>query len=436
MYALIDCNNFYASCERVFQPQLEKRPIVVLSNNDGCIIARSNEAKVLGIPMGIPVFQVEALLRQHQVKVFSSNYALYGDLSHRVMQSLQAFAPAMEVYSIDEAFLDLRKIPFYDLEKWAQTLKQNIQQWTGIPISIGIAPTKTLAKIANRYAKAFLPSEGIFIIEDDPTAEIALAATPIEDVWGIGRRYKRLLHSHQIFNAFQLVQAPESWIQKHLKVVGLRMLRELRGEVCYGLTLEPHPKKGICVSRSFRQATSHFETIQEVVSTFAARCGEKLRKQKSCANLLYLFLFTNAYQDASPPQMYSKVICLPVATHNSFELVKMALTALDLIFKEEYRYKKVGIMVTGITPESHVQTSLFDKPDPQHLNQKRVLKAVDALNRKLGRDKIRIAIQGYGWQPSQAHRSPCYTTRWEDIPTIDERRDFRGKPLPPRRHKD
>lgn len=427
MYALIDCNNFYASCERVFRPDLEKKPVVVLSNNDGCIISRSDEAKALGISMGVPLFQIQSLVKRHDIKVFSSNYALYGDLSNRVMQSLHQLVPQLEVYSIDEAFLDLRQMPYHDLYALGQQIRQKIRQWTGIPVSVGIAPTKTLAKVANRYIKTHAKNEGVFVIEDNFTADIALAATPIEEVWGVGRRYGRFLASHEIHTAFDLVQMPDSWIQQHLKIVGLRMVRELHGEVCYGLDLEPHPKKGICVSRSFQNTVIDLLPIQEAVATFAARCGEKLRKQKSCANLLHLFLFTNPHRENDPQYFGSKVLQFPVATNSGFDLVAMALRALDLLFKEGYRYKKAGIMVSGIVPENNVQTALFDLQEPKRLKDHRVFQTVDALNRKLGRDKIRIATQGNNPSTHQAFRSPCYTTRWEDLLVIDERIDFRGK---------
>ncbi|WP_428663270.1 Y-family DNA polymerase [Runella sp.] len=429
MYALIDCNNFYASCERVFRPDLDKKPIVVLSNNDGCVIARSEEAKKLNIPMGVPLFQIEPLIKKHNVAVFSSNYALYGDLSNRVMQSLHQLVPQIEVYSIDEAFLDLRQMPYHDLYAFGQLIRQKIKQWTGIPISIGIAPTKTLAKVANRYVKAHCSDEGVFIIEDEPTADIALSGTPIEEVWGVGRRYARFLTGHEIHTAFDLVQMPDSWIQKHLKIVGLRMVRELRGEVCYGLDLEPHPKKGICVSRSFQHTVTDLLPIQEAVATFASRCGEKLRKQKSVANLLHLFLFTNPHREQDPQYFGSKVLQFPIATNSSFDLVEMALRALKLLFKEGYRYKKAGIMVSGIVPENNIQTTLFDLGESKRIKDHRVFKAVDALNRKLGRDKIRIATQGSGLTTHQAFRSPCYTTRWEDLLVIDERIDYRGRSI-------
>ncbi|AEI51617.1 Y-family DNA polymerase [Runella slithyformis] len=427
MYALIDCNNFYASCERVFRPDLEKKPVVILSNNDGCIISRSDEAKALGIGMGVPLFQIQSLVKRHDITVFSSNYALYGDFSNRVMQSLFQLVPQLEVYSIDEAFLDLRQMPYHDLYALGQDIRHKIRQWTGIPVSLGIAPTKTLAKAANRYVKAHVKEEGVFVIEDNFTADIVLAATPIEEVWGVGRRYGRFLVSHEIRTAFDLVQMPDAWIQQHLKIVGRRMVRELRGEVCYSLDLEPHPKKGICVSRSFQNTVIDVLSIQEAVATFAARCGEKLRRQKSRANILHLFLFTNPHHENDPQYFGSKVLQFPTATNSSFDLVAMAHRALDLVFKAGYRYKKVGVMVSGIVPENTIQTALFDVHEPKRLKDHRIFQTVDALNRTLGRDKIRIAAQGNGPSTHQAFRSPCYTTRWEDMLVIDERINFRGK---------
>lgn len=377
--------------------------------------------------MGVPIFQIRSLIKQHKVTVFSSNYALYGDLSNRVMVSLHKLVPQLEVYSIDEAFLDLRQMPYHDLYALGHEIRQKIRQWTGIPISVGIAPTKTLAKAANRYVKAHAKDKGVFVIEDNFTADIALSATPIEEVWGVGRRYGRFLVSHEIHSAFDLVQMPDSWIQQHLKIVGLRRVRELRGEVCYGPDLEQHPKKGICVSHTFQNTITDMRTVQEAIATFAARCGEKLHRQKSCANLLHLFLFTNPYRENDPQYFGSKVLQFPIATNSSFDLVAVAQRALELLFKEGFRYKKAGIMVSGIVPENNVQTALFDLEEPKRLKDHRVFQTVDALNRKLGRNKIRISTQGNGPSTHQAFRSPYYTTRWEDLLVIDESIDFREK---------
>lgn len=415
MFALLDCNNFYVSCERVFDAKLEGKPVVVLSNNDGCVIARSNEAKALGVQMGAPAFLMQELFDKHQVEVFSSNYALYGDMSDRVMKTLSELVPSMEVYSIDKAFLDLRNMPYENLEELALHIRQTVRQWTGIPVSIGIAPTKTLAKIANQYAKKYQPQRGVYLIDTDTDAEKALLATPIEDVWGIGRRYSEMLRKQHIINALQLANANEEWVRQKMKVVGVRMLRELQGEICYQLDTEPAPKKGICVSRSFGKSLSEPKPIEEAVATFAARCAAKLRKQQSCAHILHVFLYTNPNRPDQPQYFNSKVLHLPTATSSSFEIIRYALRGLELIFKEGFHYKKAGVMISGIVPENQVQISLFDGRKRQLDTQ--AMRALDELNRRMGRDTVRVAVQGFdrNWHLRQERKSRCYTTRWQEL---------------------
>lgn len=415
MFGLIDCNNFYVSCERVFNAKLEGKPVVVLSNNDGCVIARSNEAKALGIKMGALAFEMQDFFDKNKVEVFSSNYALYGDMSNRVMTTIAEMVPGMEVYSIDEAFIDFRNMPYENLEELAKKIRATVKQYTGIPVSIGISPTKTLAKIANCYAKKYFPQKGVYQIDSDTDAEIALVNTPIEEVWGIGYRYAKMLNENNIFNALQLTQAKEEWIRQKMSVVGVRMLRELQGEVCYSLENEPEPKKGICVSRSFGKSSKDVKIITEAVSTFAARVGEKLRKQKSCAHILHVFLYTNQHRAEEPQYFNSKVLQLPTSTASTFEIIRYALRGLELIFKPGYNYKKVGVMISGIVPENQVQISLFDARK-RELDAK-AMKAMDALNRTMGRDTVKVATQGFGrgWELRQERKSQCYTTRWQDI---------------------
>jgi DNA polymerase V len=414
MFGLLDCNNFYVSCERAFNAKMEKKPVVVLSNNDGCIIARSNEAKALGLKMGDLAFEKEAFFAKNHVEVFSSNYALYGDMSNRVMATIAEWVPGLEVYSIDEAFIDFSNMPYENLEELAQKIRLTVKQYTGIPVSVGIAPTKTLAKVANRYAKKYLPEKGVYQIDSDTDAEIALVNTPVEDVWGIGYRYAKMLNENGIFNALQLSTAKEEWIRQKMHVVGVRMLRELQGEVCYSLENEPAPKKGICVSRSFGRSTKDVKVITEAVATFAARVGEKLRKQKSCAHIIHVFLYTNPHKD-EPQYFNSKVLQLPTSTNSTFEIIRYALRGLELIFKPGYNYKKAGVMISGIVPENQVQISLFDVRK-RELDAK-AMKAMDALNRSMGRDTVKVATQGFGrdWQLRQERKSQCYTTRWQEI---------------------
>lgn len=418
MFSLVDCNNFYVSCERVFNAKLEGKPVVILSNNDGCIIARSNEAKALGLKMGDLAFEKEAFFEKNGVQVFSSNYALYGDMSDRVMKTIAQMVPGMEVYSIDEAFIDFHNMPYEDLEALAQRIRKTVKQYTGIPVSIGIAPTKTLAKVANRYAKKHLPHLGIYQIDADHDAEKALVNTPVEDIWGVGYKYAKMLNAHQIFNALELTQAKEEWIRQKMHVVGVRMLRELQGEICYQLDNEPTPKKGICVSRSFGHSQQDVKIITEAVATFAARVGEKLRKQKSCAHIVHVFLYTNPHKD-EPQYFNSKVLKLPTSTSSTIEIIRYALRGLELIFKPGFNYKKAGVMISGIVPENQVQIGLFDT-HKREIDTK-AMKALDELNRRMGRDTVKIAVQGFGrdWQLRQERKSRCYTTCWQELLEVD-----------------
>jgi DNA polymerase V len=418
MFGLVDCNNFYVSCERVFNAKLEGKPVVVLSNNDGCLIARSNEAKALGLKMGDLAFEKEVFFEKNGVQVFSSNYALYGDMSDRVMKTIAQMVPGMEVYSIDEAFIDFHNMPYEDLEALAQRIRKTVKQYTGIPVSIGIAPTKTLAKVANRYAKKHLPHLGIYQIDSDHDAEKALVNTPVEDIWGVGYKYAKMLNAHHIFNALELTQAKEEWIRQKMHVVGVRMLRELQGEICYQLDNEPTPKKGICVSRSFGHSQRDVKIITEAVATFAARVGEKLRKQKSCAHLVHVFLYTNPHKD-EPQYFNSKVLQLPTSTSSTIEIIRYALRGLELIFKPGFNYKKAGVMISGIVPENQVQIGLFDT-HKREIDTK-AMKALDELNRRMGRDTVKIAVQGFGrdWQLRQERKSRCYTTRWQELLEVE-----------------
>jgi DNA polymerase V len=429
MFALVDCNNFYASCERVFNPSLENKPVVVLSNNDGCVIARSNEAKAIGIKMGEPAFKIEEFIKKNEVAVYSSNYALYGDMSDRVMKTLNEFAPQLEIYSIDEAFIDLSNMPYIDLFDYCKMIRQKVKQYTGIPVSIGIAPTKTLAKLANRYVKKHRREVGVCILDNDIDTVIALQATDVEDIWGVGRQYAKLLQSNNIFTAYDFVNTPKNWIQKHLKIVGLRTQQELNGKSCISLDLQPEPKKVILNSRSFGQNQTDLGVIKEAVANFAARCGEKLRKQNSCATLVHVFIHTNAFKTDDPQYFNSKIIQLPLASAHTPELIAAAHLALDLIFKSGFRYKKAGVMVSGIVPDNQLQTNLFHEPKNTEKDRKMMAK-IDILNKLMGRDKVKFAAQGFGrtWKLRQEHKSQCYTTRIDEILIIkDEVLGINGK---------
>ena len=418
MIGLVDCNNFYVSCERVFNPSLIGKPVVVLSNNDGCVIARSNEAKAIGIIMGVPAFQIKKEIEKHQIKVFSSNYTLYGDMSQRVMTSLNQFASEIEIYSIDEAFLDFRGFEYFNLNEHGKQIVKTITKNTGIPLSIGIAPTKTLAKVANKIAKKNPANMGVFVLNNEQEILQAIKQFPVEDIWGVGRRYAELLKKHNVNTAFDFTQMPNDWVQKHLTIVGVRMWNELQGNSQIELELVTSPKKNICTSRSFGNMLTEYTPIEEAVANYAARCAEELREQNSCAKVLMVFLHTNQHRKDLPQYAKNIVINLPVASNSTIELIHYAKKGLKLIFKKGYHYKKAGIIVSKIIPENAVQQDLFDHTDRN--KQAAIMQALDEINSKLGKDKVRIATQGFDgkWKLRQEQLSPCYTTRLSDILTI------------------
>ena len=413
MFALVDCNNFYASCERVFNPGLNGKSIVVLSNNDGCIIARSNEAKALGIKMGQPAFEIEPVLKKYHVTVFSSNYTLYGDMSQRVMNTLGEFTPNIEIYSIDEAFLDLSGFRF-DLADYGEKIRYTVGRNTGMPVSVGIAPTKTLAKIANHVAKE--ENRGVFVLGKD--LEAVLKRLPVGEIWGIGGRYAEFLNRHKIFSALDYVQAPDNWIKKYLSVVGLRTKKELMGISCIPLELVPPAKKAICTSRSFGRLLKEYDLVEEAIANHAASCAYKLRKQACCANLIMVFVHTNQFRKQDKQYAKNIVLRLPVPSNSSIELVKYAKFGLKKIFKPGYNYKKAGVIVSGIAPDSQSQQSLFDRVN--RIKHQKVMEAMDKINDRYGRAKVRIGTQGTErkWKLKQEQLSPCYTTQWNDLITI------------------
>lgn len=417
MLALVDCNNFYVSCERVFAPHLNNKPVIVLSNNDGCVVSRSQEAKALGIKMGEPAFKIEKFLEDNHVHIFSSNYALYADFSSRVMGTLSEFVPEMEIYSIDEAFLDLSHYQNHDYYEFGCKIKKTVKQWTGIPTSVGIAPTKSLAKVANHVAKHLRQNGGVFVIEPNNIEEI-LKEYPIEEIWGIGRQYSRLLHRFGIKTALDLISLDDKWIQKYLTVVGLKLVNELRGKPSIDLELVRPNKKNICTSRSFGKMATDLATVQQAVSNYASSCAYKLRKQESCANILLVFLETNRFREQDEQYNKSIVFKLPEASNDSFSLIQFALFALDKIYREGYNYKKAGVIVSGIVPSQHIQGNLFYQHDKTKANA--VMKAVDSINKKMGKNFVRVAVQGYHhkWKLRQERLSPCYTTRWSDLPIV------------------
>lgn len=415
MYALADCNNFYASCERVFNPSLYGRPVVVLSNNDGCIIARSQESKELGILMGQPAHQIEKLLREKNVAVFSANFPLYGDMSRRVMEILEANAPSIEIYSIDEAFLDLHNLAVDNFELYIQEVRRKTVKGTGIPISIGVAPTKTLAKLANHIAKKQFRKQGYYILDTREKINEALKNFPIEDVWGIGRKYAYKLKNFNINTAWDFIKLPDAWVKKNMTVVGLRTKMELSGTVCIDIEEAPPSKKAICTSRSFGFPQKELNQIEEAVATFAGSCAEKLRKQQTAASVVMVFVHTNQFKKEDPQYAKNIVINLPVPTNSSMEIIAYAKAALNKIYKPGYNFKKAGVIVSGIVPDDSIQNSLFDEIDRE--KHQVAMKSLDIINKKYGQNTLRVAAQGINrkWRLKQEKLSPQYTTSWQSI---------------------
>ena len=411
MIALADCNNFYASCERVFNPKLERKPVVVLSNNDGCIIARSNEAKKLGIKMGEPAFKIKNILEKYNVNVFSTNFTLYGDLSKRVMNTFRTEVNKMEVYSIDEAFLDFSDLA--DKERAIQ-IKKKVQMWTGIPVSIGIAKTKTLAKVANHIAKKYTKI-GCFMFDDEDLIRRALNVFPVEDLWGIGRKHAKRLKEFGIHTALRFREADINWIKRHFSINAVKLQRELKGEICYPLEATIQRKKNICTARSFGTEIKELSKLREAVSSHANTCATKLRKEKSCCSTISVFLSTNPFKPQAKQYHPYRVFNLDVPTNDSIEIVRFALKGLDQIYRSDCIYKKLGVIVGRTIPESQVQLSLFDNLDRD--KRREINSVVDTINKKMGRNKVKLAVQGSGrkWKLRQERLSPCYTTRFSDI---------------------
>jgi len=417
VFALVDCNNFYVSCERVFQPRLQNRPVIVLSNNDGCVVARSNEAKALGIGMGVPIFQVESILVQHQVEVYSSKYTLYGNMSRRVMEVLADFTPRMEIYSIDEAFLDLSELAAANRTEYGQNLRKTVKQWTGIPVSVGMARTKTLAKIANHIAKKSPRAAGVLDLTDSPWLEEALRQTDVKDVWGVGPAFAEFLKQAGIVTALQLRDAEETRIQKRMGVTGRRTMQELRGICCYSLERQPPLQKATAVTRSFGRPVTTLEHMQEAIACFAGRVGEKLRRQKAAAGILTVFLITNLFRTDEPRYFNSKVISLPTASSDSGELISYAVKGAAAIFRQGLRYKKAGVIAGQIVPQEQVQGNLFDEADRQR--SKRLMETLDRINAKSSAP-VWYAAEGIQrqWQTRFQKRSKRFTTSWDELKEV------------------
>lgn len=414
MYGLCDCNNFFASCERVFRPELNGHPVVVLSNNDGCVIARSNEAKALGIRMGHPYFQIKELIKKHDVNVFSSNFILYGDMSRRVIATLRRMVPAAEVYSIDEAFLDLRGFAPDELEELGRRISRTVRHDTGIPVSIGMAPTKTLAKIASKLCKQYPKLQGSCLMHRPGDIEKVLRRFPAGDVWGIGRRHDAMLQAAGITTAWDFTQQSETWVRHRMGITGLRTWKELQGTACIDFETAPPAKQQITVSRSFAHELSEYEAVHTAVSNFAAMCAEKLRRQQSVCGELTVFILTNRHRENLPQYYDSATLHVAVPTDDSLQLISLARQALDRIFRKGYGYKKAGVILSDIAAKNGIQTDLFDPVDRSR--QARLMSILDETNRVFGRNKVVVASQGFEpLQMNRQHLSLRYTTDWADI---------------------
>ena len=418
MYALVDCNNFYASCERVFQPQFIGKPIAILSNNDGCVISRSSEAKAVGIPMGAPAFQIKELVREKNVKLFSSNYPLYGDLSNRVMKILEQFTPNLEIYSIDEAFLNFDGMTVSDYHNYGLQMKTRVQKWVGIPVCIGFAETKALSKVANKIAKKFQDrTKGVYVIDTEEKRLKALKWTKIEDVWGIGYRTTKKAKLRKINTALDFIQPQhEAWIRKEMGVIGLRLKYELEGKSVLDLEPIPDQKKSIAVTRSFPKQIADFDLLRERVATFASVCAEKLRKQNSCCHTIIVMLVIDRHTVQTSKYYFNMAVTLPFATNSTLTISNTAIDMLKKLYQgnENIKFKKAGVIVTELIDENKKQLQLFEEENPKHLA---LMKVMDKLNNKIGDKKVKLATQNLSltWNMNQNHLSPKYTTNFKDI---------------------
>lgn len=414
-FALADCNNFYVSCERVFDPSLRGVPVVVLSNNDGCVIARSPEAKAIGVGMGEPAFKREGFFRHHRVRVLSSNYALYGDMSGRVMATLTAGVPLAEVYSIDEAFLDLEGVR--QREDHCRALLARVFQWTGIPISIGIGPTKTLTKVAGHIAKKHPKFAGVFDITDHPRLEAILNWLPVSEIWGIGRRSEKKLARRGVRTALEFSRLKDDWLRTNLSVTGLMTAMELRGIPCHELQTQPQPHKAIVCSRSFGRPVSSQEEMLESVAAYVSRAAEKLRAQGSVAGWVRVFLLTNPHK-LERQYKNARAAALPVATDHTPTLIKVAQALMAEIYRPGYNFKKAGVMLAGIETRAARQLSLLNLPPTTDGRDQALMRCLDGINARFGRSCLQYAASGLGrpWKMRQLRKSPRYTTVWEELP--------------------
>ena len=412
--ALVDCNSFYVSCERLFNPKIHKKAVVVLSNNDGCVISRSKEAKDLGIKMGEPFFKVKDLVKKNKVKVFSSNYALYGDLSRRVMKVLKTFSPKVEIYSIDEAFIDLSFMDEKGIEDYGNEIRTRVLKWTGIPTSVGIASTKTLSKVANHIAKK--DKKGVVYL--DQNIDEKLKKFPIEDIWGVGKQLAKFYRKNEIINAYDLKNVSNTWVKKGTNVLGAKTAMELRGITCIDLQVDQTKRKNCCVSRSFGRKVTEIQELEESIVTHCLNAAEKIRADEQTAKTITVFIRTSPFDKSKKYYSNSKSVDLAIKTNNSIELIKNAIKALNEIYKAGYKYQKAGIILSDLQDEKGGQENLLS---PLLENKsKSLMKAIDYTNSKYGRYAISIARAGLdkGWKMRREHSSKIDTASIDSLPRI------------------
>lgn len=423
MKAIVDCNSFYCSCERLFKPHLDDKPVVVLSNNDGCIISRSDEAKNLGVQMAGPYFMAKPLIEKHDVATFSSNYNLYGDLSWRVMETLRMMLGKdnVEVYSVDEAFLNLDEYAEADLQQVGIVIRETVEQWTGIKVSVGIAPTKVLSKVANHLAKKNkIATQCVVVLDTRQKIDEALQNTPVKEVWGVGYQYaQKLVEMHAVFTAYDLTKRTEQWAHKNLGgVTGLRLIKELKGESVNGMEKELTIKRMIATTRMFGHNVNNITDIKEAVATYASKAAEKLRRQKSAASIISVFVVAKGQNhniDFRHGESKSRYVTLPVATSSTSELIKPAVGLVDKLFEKGKLYKKAGVMLSGLVPDKTIQANMF--VEEKHNNKRMLMDMLDNINFSMRDDILKFAASGTkrNWKMRMEMRSPRYTTRWEEL---------------------
>jgi DNA polymerase V len=419
--ALVDCNSFYVSCERLFNPKINKLPVVVLSNNDGCVISRSVEAKKIGIKMGEPYFKVKHLVKSHKVQVFSSNYALYGDISRRVMYVLKKFCPTIEIYSIDEAFLDLSLIKDENLENFISELRSVILKWTGIPVSIGVANTKTLSKVANHIAKKEKIGIKSFILNNEKEIDDLLKNFPIEDIWGVGRKISKLYKSNNIKSAYDLKNASNAWIKKNTNVLGLKTVMELRGINCIDFESNSNPRKNCCVSRSFGKKVLDYDTLKESIVAYCLNAAEKIRVDRQVVKSVIVFIRNSPFDKNEKFFSRSKKVDLPIPTDDSILLTKVCIQSLKEIFLKGPRYQKAGVIFSGLSRKQKYDEGLFSYEKKE--KSQNLMKAIDKTNFKFGRNMITVADTGFfnNWRMRRGHSSKIDTSSYDFLPTINIR---------------